>query len=667
MSSKKDQDDVSDNILKEQQPLTEILEFALRTAKIGDCDFDLVYDTSRRSFRYDQCFGYDAPIPESEWGVSTFLRHVHPDDREAVALSMNNAISEIIDWHSEFRVIWPDGSEHWLSANGTPCAVFDGKAQRMLGVVADITDRKSAELSKARLYAELIESERKLRAAIDTIPSLTWFGSPDGAMEFLNEQWCQYTGLASADGLGWGWVEIVHPEDLPGLVARWRDTLETSASGEHIARIRRFDGQYRWFLFRWAPHFDASGNVIAWFGNNTDIEDREQREKALRASAHLLRRHVEILKVSLETLAKEPDPSRLAGHILASITRQFGAHSSSVWCNDRATGRVTLEFAFEEDRVVHTSDARFSGIDLRLPMEDSWPWPEVFRTGKPSIIEDIREVPPFPLCDRLLPMGIITVLLVPMAVMGQLEGAVGLRFKEKRSFSAEEVELATALASQLMLAIQLTRLMDESRESAVLAERNRMARDIHDTLAQGFTGIIVQLEAADDAGQRGLPGEAGQHVHRAINLARESLGEARRSVRALRPTVLESSSLPDALRALFENMIEGTDIRMEFKVEGSPRALHSAWEDNLLQIGREVLTNVLRHAHANRFLVVLSYTATAVRLALRDDGCGFDPSARTEGFGLLGIRERTQHMGGTFSLRSLSDDGTSITITVTTT
>src|SRR5439155_168494 len=196
------------------------------------------------------------------------------------------------------------------------------------------------------------------------------------------------------------------------------------------------------------------------------------------------------------------------------------------------------------------TDARFAGMDLWLPMEEFWPWPEVFRTGKPSVIEDIRTVPPFPLRDRLLPLGIITVLLVPMSIAGRLEGAIGLRFTQKRLFRAEEIELAQALANQAMLAMHLSRLSAESREAAVIAERNRMARDIHDTLAQGFTGVIVQLEAAEDAFSCGCRKEANDHLHRAGELARRSLSEARRSVHALRPQALQEHNFWDALKGL---------------------------------------------------------------------------------------------------------------------
>src|SRR5437867_9696754 len=208
---------------------------------------------------------------------------------------------------------------------------------------------------------------------------------------------------------------------------------------------------------------------------------------------------------------------------------------------------IAFDFAFEDGKVVLKTDPRFAGMDLWLPMEEFRPWTEVFRTGKASVIEDIRTGHPFPLRDRLLPLGIITVLLVPMFVTGRLEGAIGIRFTQKRTFRAEEIELAQALASQAMLAMQLSSLHAQNRQTAVMAERNRMARDIHDTLAQGFTGVIMQLEAAKGATTHGDVAEAANRIERASELARSSLGEARRSVRALRPRSLHGGKLFVAL------------------------------------------------------------------------------------------------------------------------
>jgi signal transduction histidine kinase len=390
--------------------------------------------------------------------------------------------------------------------------------------------------------------------------------------------------------------------------------------------------------------------------------ERKKSEEALRASELVARGQVNALTRTLDMLAMESDPDRLVGHILRTITEQFGAHSSSVWRRDEPSGTIGLEFTFEDGRVITKADSSFAGMDLRLPMEDFWPWPEVFRTGKPSVIDDIRTVPPFALRDRLLPMGIVTVLLVPMSIVGRLEGAIGLRFTQKRVFRAEEVELAQALANQVMLAMQLNYLYAQSRQSAVLAERNRLARDIHDTLAQGFTGVIVQLEAAADATSKGLAKEAGDHLDRAGELARESLRGARRSVRALRPQALEENDLCEALHSLMKKMTAGTSLRTEFNLDGHPMPLPPEWDENLLHIGQEVLTNALRHAQANHFKAELAFTPDEVRLELRDNGSGFDPERQHDGFGLLGMRERVEGMGGHLTIQSANGAGTAILI-----
>jgi PAS domain S-box-containing protein len=521
---------------------------------------------------------------------------------------------------------------------------------------------QTAEHAGATLAGDLQAWEQSFRIAIDTIPGLAWFGSPDGPVEFLNKQWCDYTGISMDAALGWGWTATIHPDDMSSLEAQWRVALEHAAPGELEARVRRSDGEYRWFLFRYAPLLDDAGRVLKWYGANIDIEARKRAEKALLASEQLIRGQVNALKSSLDVLAVESDPDQLVAHILRTLTTQFGAHSASVWRRGRAGDTVGIECVFEDDHVVPKTDARFAGIDLVLPMEDIWPWPEVFRSGKPSVIEDIRDVPPFGLRDRLLPLGIVTVLLLPLVVAGRLEGAIGLRFQRRRAFQTEEIELAQSLANQAMLMIRLAELSAQSREAAVAGERNRIARDIHDTLAQGFTGIIIQLEAAEDASRRGLGDEAELHVTSARKLARESLSEARRSVRALRPRPLESGGIAHALRALLEKANEGVVLHSEFKVLGEPVDLAADWEENLFRIGQECLTNVLRHAHASRVTASIGYTPEEVCLEFADDGRGFDPGARSEGFGLLGMRERVDAMGGQITVQSSSDRGTKISI-----
>lgn len=122
-------------------------------------------------------------------------------------------------------------------------------------------------------------SEDQLRVIIDTIPALAWSARPDGSAEFFNRRWLDYAGLSAEQAQDWAWTVAIHPDDLNRLKDSWRSILESGEPGEIEARLRRFDGVYRWFLFRASPMRDESGKIVKWYGTNTDIEDRKRAEE----------------------------------------------------------------------------------------------------------------------------------------------------------------------------------------------------------------------------------------------------------------------------------------------------------------------------------------------------------------------------------------------------
>jgi PAS domain S-box-containing protein len=125
--------------------------------------------------------------------------------------------------------------------------------------------------------------EDQLRAIIDTIPVLAWSARPEGSAEFFNRRWLDYAGLSIEEARDWGWTAAVHPDDLNRLTDYWRSILASGEPGEIEARLRRFDGEYRWFLFRAEPLRDDLGNIIRWYGTTVDIEERKQAEALLAA------------------------------------------------------------------------------------------------------------------------------------------------------------------------------------------------------------------------------------------------------------------------------------------------------------------------------------------------------------------------------------------------
>jgi len=167
-------------------------------------------------------------------------------------------------------------------------------------------DSESHELSDA--LEKLRQEAARLQTLIDTVPSFLWTSFPDGSKEFLNQRWYEYTGLTQEQGKGWGWKVVVHPDDLDRLVREWLALLNDPKPGELETRIRRYDGEYRWFLIRVLPEFDAEGNVVRWLGSDTDIEDRKRAETKLLEDEREFRRITDAIPQTIVVLDPSGDP-----------------------------------------------------------------------------------------------------------------------------------------------------------------------------------------------------------------------------------------------------------------------------------------------------------------------------------------------------------------------
>jgi signal transduction histidine kinase len=211
-----------------------------------------------------------------------------------------------------------------------------------------------------------------------------------------------------------------------------------------------------------------------------------------------------------------------------------------------------------------------------------------------------------------------------------------------------------------------TELAATARHAGVLEERQRLAREIHDTLAQGLTSIVTQLEAADQLFDED-PEQARRHLDNARRSAREGLGEVRRSVRDLRPDLLDGGSLVDALGRTCRAWSLETGVRADLHTTGAPAPLHPNTESTLLRTTQEALANTAKHANATRVTVTLSYLGEAVTLDIDDDGVGFADPPRPHpdgGFGLAGMRERVTAAGGELHVESAPGSGTTIAVSV---
>jgi PAS domain S-box-containing protein len=278
-----------------------------RTAALGESElrFRQIAENIREVFWIStphlESVLYVSPAYESIWGrpvesvrqhPRAFMEAIHAEDRERVVGILEGQRERGFD--VEYRIVRPDGSVRWIRDRGFPVKDASGKVYRIAGVAEDITERKQAA--------------DHLRLVIDTIPTMAWSLLPDGSVDFVNQPWLKYTGLSFAEALSEA-NRIIHPEDLPWVMERWLADRAAEQSSEYEMRLRRADGEYRWFLVRTVPLRNERGKLFKWYGTSTDIEDRKRAEEALGDSSiqlqALSRRLVELQESERKELSRE--------------------------------------------------------------------------------------------------------------------------------------------------------------------------------------------------------------------------------------------------------------------------------------------------------------------------------------------------------------------------
>jgi PAS domain S-box-containing protein len=272
----------SEAYLAEAQRLTHTGSFARNVAPGRLTHSSDEHPLTHSSAEHSRLYGFDPEkgIPTSE----EFRQRIHPEDRDSALEKFERAVAERTDVEVDFRTVLPDGTIKNLHAISN--AVFNtaGDLAEYVGTVMDVTEQHEARAALEKALAEIKQSEAQLRAIIDAIPTQVWCALPDGSTEFQNRRWLNYAGLSAEEARGWGWRDAIHPDDAESYMNKWLEIKASQASGEAEARFRRFDGEYRRFLMRVDPVRDEQGNIVKWYGTNTDIEDRKQAEEALRRS-----------------------------------------------------------------------------------------------------------------------------------------------------------------------------------------------------------------------------------------------------------------------------------------------------------------------------------------------------------------------------------------------
>jgi len=365
-------------------------------------------------------------------------------------------------------------------------------------------------------------------------------------------------------------------------------------------------------------------------------------------------RELSILNTITEALNRSVDLDETLRVTLAQVADLFDLQTAWVWLLREGTGESYLAAAQNLPPALTKKPERMEGPCYCL---------DTYNSGDLDGAANVNIIT----CSRLKWLsegtgGLRYHASIPLYAHGKKLGVLNVASGDWRELSPEDLRLLYTIGDLLSIAIERARLFQRSVQLGASDERNRLAREIHDTLAQGLAGIALQLETADALldGQA-APAKIQHYVQYALKMTRASLEEARRSVLDLRAAPLENHTLAEALRALAESYQSKWNMKVIFSATGQNHPLPVQVETGLYRVAQEALTNAQKHANAQKIILRLVTTLDHIQLTIADDGQGFDPEKLIQGrFGLVGLNERVKLLGGQFHLQSSPGEGTQV-------
>jgi len=550
------------------------------------------------------------------WG---WMKAFHPDD--GLMEEWRAALAAGRPFEMEARLRRADGVWRWFQLRAVPLRDEHGNVVKWYGTTSDIDDLKKAE--------------DRLRLVIDTIPTMAWSLRPDGVVDFVNKRSLEYMGHTLEKEVEEP-TGTVHPEDLPRVMEKWLMDMAAGEPSEDEMRLRRADGEYRWFLVRTVPLRDQQGNIVKWYGSSIDIEDRKRTEVALRSSERE-QRHI--------AAQLERERARL---VEAQEVAKIGSWEAEL-------PSLNLIWSEQTHRIFETDPSRF---DPTRPKFREFIHPEDGAKVDAAFVASL---------DKRSPCTVEYRIVMP-------DSRVKIVEERWRAFHDEEgkpVRLAGTcrdITERVRAEEELRRLSGELLRSQD-EERRKIARDLHDSTGQDLVALATML------------GQLRESIPSAERKSRRLLSECKalsdkciRDVRTLsyvlHPPMLDQAGLGDAIRDYVDGFTKRSGIRVELELSPRLGRMERGVELALFRVVQESLTNIQRHSGSQRAKIRI-YRNSNLTLEISDHSYAASanaPRGKEErrfkvGVGIAGMQERARLIGGRLEIDSTSH-GTTVRVTI---
>ena len=637
-------------------------------------------------------FGWTRAEAIGRRAVDLVIPERYRDSRRGLRALLERDAATVVGRRIELTALRRDGSEFPVELSIT--SFQSGGEGYFSGFIRDISERKAAE-------AELRASEERLRTLAESLPNLVWTCTADGWCDFLSRQWVDYTGRPMEEQLGRGWADHLHPEDRPQVEREWALAVLRKTAFDVEFRIKRHDGVYRWFKTRAVPLLGSQGEVVRWFGSNTDIEDYKFAEQRMRTQLERL----DLLDRTTRAIGNRLDPHSILQIVVRSLEDHLGADLACVCLANADKTELTVSCVGARGLPI----ARQLGLleDARIdPVENG-----LGRCLRGAVVyePDIARIESA-FTQRLASGGLSSVVLAPIAIESSVFGVLVAASRNTAQFSSNDCEFLRQLSEHLALATQQAELytslerayqdIRSTQQGMLQHERLRalgqlasgIAHDINNALSPAALYVQLLLER-----EQGLSEQARQQlgiVERAMQDVAHTVARMREFYR---PQQAQSEEAPLSINRLLEQVIQLTrarwldipqergivvEVRREFAenlpsilgVEGEIRDAVTNLILNAVDAMPDGGTVTVRSRSITRAARMSGSSASIVTIEVSDTGLGMDEQARARclepffttkgergtGLGLAMVYGMVQRHHGEIEIDSRPGHGTTV-------